>query len=78
MPRKKSIPAVTTSSAVTPNEPLLVPLSEAARLLGTKIYSIRLLCRKGALPFRIVGNRWLVNYQALKKFAEGSANGRAA
>ena len=52
-------------------EPLLVPLSEAARLLGVKIYSVRKLARRGVLPRRIVGNRWLIPYSALKAFAAG-------
>jgi|BogFormECP03_OM2_1039629.scaffolds.fasta_scaffold11949_2 excisionase family DNA binding protein len=52
-------------------EPLLVPLSEAARLLGVKIYSVRRLARRGVLPRRVIGNRWLIPYAALKTFAAG-------
>jgi excisionase family DNA binding protein len=52
-------------------EPLLVPLSEAARLLGVKIYSVRRLARRGVLPRRVIGNRWLIPYAALKAFAVG-------
>jgi len=62
--------------AVASIEPLLVPLSEAARLLGVRVYSIRRLTRKGLLPFKVIGNRWLVNYSALKAFA--SSDKRAA
>jgi hypothetical protein len=36
-------------------EPLLVSLKEAARL--------------GVLPYRIVGNKWLVSFKAVKAFA---------
>jgi excisionase family DNA binding protein len=53
----------------TPVEPLLVPLSEAARLLGVKVYSIRRLTRKGQLAYKVIGNRWLVHYASLKAFA---------
>lgn len=52
-----------------PAEPLLVTLGEAARLLGVKIYSVRQLTRKGILPHKVIGNKWCVNYQALKAFA---------
>ena len=75
--RCKKISPVSANEVPTTSEPLLVPLAEAARLLGVRVYSIRLLTRKGILPFRQIGNKWLVNYAALKKFAEGSATGRA-
>jgi excisionase family DNA binding protein len=52
-------------------DPLLVPLSEAARLLGVKIYSVRRLARRGVLPRRVIGNKWLIPYAALKTFAAG-------
>ena len=58
------------------SEPLLVPLKQAARLLGVEVYSIRQLTRRGVLPYRVIGNRWLVPYAALKKFAEGSTAGK--
>jgi excisionase family DNA binding protein len=53
-------------------EPLLVSLSDAARLLGVKIYSVRRLARKGVLPHRQIGNRWLIHFQTLKAFANGT------
>ena len=54
-----------------PLSPLLVSLTEAAPLLGVKVYSVRQLCRKGTLPHRVIGNKWLVNYRALEVFANG-------
>lgn len=62
--------SVVSDSKPSP-EPLLVPLSEAARLLGVKIYSVRKLARRGVLPRRVVGNRWLIPYSSLKAFAAG-------
>ena len=50
-------------------EPLLVPLKEAARLLGVRVYSIRRLTRKGQLAYKVIGNKWLVQYASLKAFA---------
>ncbi len=67
MPQKKL--SVVSSSVVLTTEPLLVPLAEAARLLGVKTYSIRQLTRKGHLPVKVIGNRWLVPYAALQAFA---------
>ena len=52
-------------------EPLLVPLKEAARLLGVRVFSIRKLCRQGALPHRLIGNRWCIPTAALRAFAAG-------
>jgi excisionase family DNA binding protein len=80
MPYTKKIPpAVATTEVPSSTEPLLVPLSEAARLLGVRVYSIRLLTRKGVLPYRVIGNRWQIPLKALKAFAEcGTATGRAA
>lgn len=57
-------------------EPLLVPLKQAAQLLGVQVYSIRKLTRSGQIAYRVVGNRWLVNYQALKTFANDSKGPR--
>jgi excisionase family DNA binding protein len=68
MKKKSQQPAVATPAP----EPLLVSLSEAARLLGVKIYSIRRLVRKGVLLHRVIGNRWLIHFQTLKAFANGT------
>jgi len=68
MKKKSQQPAVATPAP----EPLLVSLSEAARLLGVKIYSIRRLARKGVLLHRVIGNRWLIHFQTLKAFANGT------
>jgi excisionase family DNA binding protein len=70
MSRKKAIPAV---PVVVPSEPLLVSLKDAAKFLGVQVYSIRQLTRRGVLPYRQIGNKWLVNYAALKAFANGRA-----
>lgn len=59
-------------------EPLLVPLKEAARLLGVRVFSIRKLCRQGALPHRLIGNRWLVSMAAIRAFAAGEPVSRKA
>lgn len=53
------------------SEPLLVSLADAAHLLGVAIYSIRRMTRRGELPYRVIGNRWLIPTQALKNFANG-------
>jgi excisionase family DNA binding protein len=79
---KRSPSAVSPDqSAATPAvasiEPLLVPLAEAARLLGVRIYSIRRLTRQGLLPFKVIGNRWLVNYSALKAYANSDKRAAA-
>jgi excisionase family DNA binding protein len=66
MSRKKAIPSV---PVVIPTEPLLVSLKDAARFLGVQVYSIRQLTRRGVLPYKVIGKRWLVNYAALKAFA---------
>jgi excisionase family DNA binding protein len=68
MPRKKKL-SIISSPVVLTTEPLLVPLSEAARLLGVKTYSVRQLTRSGQLPVKVIGNRWLVPYAALQAFA---------
>ncbi len=65
MPQKKS--SIESESSLS--EPLLVPLAEAARLLGIKVYSIRRLTRKGQLAYKVIGNKWLVQYASLKAFA---------
>jgi excisionase family DNA binding protein len=75
MSRKKAIPAV---PVVVSSEPLLVPLEDAARLLGVQVYSIRRLTRKGVLPYKVIGNKWLINYSALKEFANGNSKQLAA
>lgn len=67
MPRTKKIPVLVPVTRT--EQPLLVPLSEAARLLGVKTYSVRQLTRTGALPVKVIGNRWLVPYAALQAFA---------
>jgi excisionase family DNA binding protein len=61
------------AAPIAPPEPLLIPLKEAARLLGVQVYSIRRLTRRGVLPYKKIGNKWLVHYQALKKFASETA-----
>jgi len=71
VPQQKISPATATAAMPFP-EPLLVPLSEAARLLGVRIYSIRRLTRRGVLPYRVVGNKWLVPFASLKAFANGT------
>jgi excisionase family DNA binding protein len=73
MPRSKQVVPI---SVAVPTEPLLVSVRDAARLLGVKIYSVRRLVRAGSLSYRVVGNRWLVNFQSLKTFANGK--GKAA
>lgn len=54
------------------SEPLLVPLKEAARLLGCHLYSVRVMVRSGELPYKSIGNR------VVKKFVEASARREAA
>jgi excisionase family DNA binding protein len=61
------------AAPITPPEPLLIPLKEAARLLGVQIYSVRKLTRRGVLPYKKIGNKWLIRYAALKAFANGKA-----
>lgn len=41
-----------------------------------KVYSVRLLCRKGHLPHRVIGKKWLVSYAALKAFADAKTGRR--
>ena len=55
--RLPSKDTVSDSSVVSPSdlEPLLVDLREAARLLNTNVYSIRLMVRRGVLPHRVIG-----------------------
>jgi excisionase family DNA binding protein len=45
----------------------------AARLLGVQVYSIRRLTRRGVLPYKKIGNKWLIHYGSLKKFASETA-----
>ena len=61
MSRRSIYPVVPASP-----EPLLVPLAEAARLLGVRIYSIRRMTRKGVLPYK------LIPFAALKAFASNT------
>lgn len=51
-------------------EPLLVPVSEAARRLSISEYSIRLLARKGQLTYKKLSKtKWLVTTASIRKFA---------
>jgi excisionase family DNA binding protein len=70
MSSKKSS-ASPSIDVISISEPLLVPLRDAARLLGVEIYSIRKLARRGVLPYRKIGNKWLVPFAALRDFANG-------
>lgn len=81
---KRSLEVNLASALPALPEPLLVPLAEAARLLGVKMFSIRQLCRqfdatKGAvgLPHRLIGNRWLVPLAAVRAFAAGEVARKA-
>jgi helix-turn-helix protein len=64
-PRSKPGPELSVVSL----EPLMVPLAEAAKLLGVKTHSMRQMCRQDILPYKKIGNRWVIPYQALKSFA---------
>jgi excisionase family DNA binding protein len=70
--------APNTGSPISLAEPLLVPLSEAARLLGVRVYSVRRLTRKGLLPHKVIGNKWLIPYASLKAFANNESPNRQA
>lgn len=70
MSRPKAAPDLPVTT--TASEPLLVPLKEAARLLGVRVYSVRRMTRRGILPHRTIGNKWLVPYHSLIAFANGT------
>ena len=58
-PRQESVP-----------EPLLVPVTEAARRLNLHPASIRHLVRRGELSAKKISpTKWLVNLSSVKKFA---------
>ena len=68
---KESAVAALSAQLVAPVEPLLVSLSEAARLLGVKMYTIRKMCRRGVLPYRTPAVKWMIPRSAIKNFVEG-------
>ncbi|WP_083198678.1 helix-turn-helix domain-containing protein [Mycobacterium malmoense] len=55
----------------------LVETDEAARTLGCSTANVRDLIRRGRLPARHVGRRWLVSSRAVVELAERKAAGRA-
>jgi hypothetical protein len=63
-----AVPTVVNSSSIQP--PLLVPVSEAARLLSVSAWEIRRLCRRGALGYKRLGKtKWLVISRSIAAFA---------
>ena len=62
------------------DEPLLLTLRQASRLLGISESSARYLAAKGTLPGvlpRKLGDQWRVNRAALMAYVESHANGSA-
>jgi Helix-turn-helix domain len=72
MPLQKKNPiAVALSAGTSQPDPLLVPVSEAARLLGVSEYSVRLLARKSQLAFKKLSpTKWLITMASIRKFAD--------
>jgi hypothetical protein len=56
-------------SVSVPAKPLAVSLKDTAKLIGLKPYSVRRLARRGDLLYRVVGNKWLINFASLEAFA---------
>ncbi len=63
-------PPQSQKSAPPLQPPLLVPVSEAARLLSVSAWEIRRLCRKGALGYKKLGRtKWLITSRSVQAFA---------
>jgi excisionase family DNA binding protein len=68
--KSKSAVAAPTVAAPSLQPPLLVPVSEAARLLSVSTWEIRRLVRRGALGCKKLGRtKWLISVSSLQKFA---------
>jgi predicted DNA-binding transcriptional regulator AlpA len=69
--RRKAGSAKASATAASSSQPaLLVPVSEAARLLSVSAWEIRRLCRKGALSYKKLGRtKWLVVSRSIAAFA---------
>jgi excisionase family DNA binding protein len=62
-PQSPSLPAV---------EPLLISVKQASSLLSVSTAEIRILCRKGLLAYRRLGQtKWLIRMSSVRQFAEG-------
>lgn len=60
------------------DEIIYISDKEAAEQLNIKYLTIRHLCRKGILNYKIIGMKWLIiideKYITLKNFINGTAN----
>ena len=73
MSTKSKIKTMVPAAFVSNVEPLLIPVSEAARLLSISEWSVRRLVRKGYLSVRKLScTHWLIQTESLRRFASGS------
>lgn len=55
-----------------PLEERVLRVDEAARLLGVAVSTAYAACRRGELPARRIGRRWVVPGAALRRWLEGA------
>jgi len=60
----------------TGNEPILLPLPDAADVLGIDVRTLRLAIARHQIPAVEIGHRKMVPRTALMRLAEGSADVR--
>ena len=49
-------------------DPALLDIPAAAQMLGTTIFAVRELLRKGKIKYVTIGHKWLVSPQAIQEF----------
>jgi excisionase family DNA binding protein len=63
----------TVQTLAAPAEPLLITVKQAGQLLSVSTSEIRILCRKGLLAYRKLGEtHWLVSMRSVRAYAEGA------
>jgi excisionase family DNA binding protein len=74
MPAKKAILDPYSVRQIPRTEPLLVPVSEASRLLSLNRATIRDLVRRGSLAAKKISpTKWLITTASIKSFANKAA-----